>query len=360
MDRDQKSDRSDKGQMKTNQSAPNPGLRVLETRHRFIPNSVMKIDLVTIIIVTWNCKEEIKTCLKSLQEQHDLFPEFETLVVDNASEDGTREYLRAGDPSFIGIGLRVMYNSSNVGLSLATEQAFRIAAGDWILLCNADITFNENVVRLFSYGYSHPDEIVTVEMVNEEGTPPTYVHSFPTVTGVFFGFGLIGSFLDRKLLDRLLKKPTGHSYEDQSSIVSVDSPGASFLFFKRSIVDKLGRIFDTSLPVWWNDVDLAKRAQRAGVRRVLISDLKVKHGLGQGGSNRMPDTTKRRLFCRSMIIYAQKWKLHPRLLQSLFCADAILGVPIYAIARSRSGGFAEALRNSISHAAAQTSGILGS
>ena len=324
-----------------------------------ISNLTKKGDMVSIIIVTWNCKEEIKACLESLFEVNNLLPEFETLVVDNASEDGTMEYLRAYEPSFREMRLHVVYNSRNVGLSSATDQAYRMATGDWILLCNPDITFNRNVRQFFSYGLSHPDQIVTVEMVSEDWVPPTYVHSFPTVTSVFFDFGLVGSFLRRKLLDHLKRKITGHQNEYRSSIVSVDSPGASFLLFKRSVVDQLGFIFDGSLPVWWNDVDLAKRAERAGVKRVLLADLKVKHGMGRGGSDRMSNADKRRLFCRSMIIYARKWKMRSRLVQLLFCADAIFGLPIYAIVQWRERSFTEALRNSISLVGAQMSSVLG-
>ncbi len=71
---------------------------------------------LSIIIVTWNCKKEITTCLMSLARLHNLPIEIETIVVDNGSTDGTVEYLRESELTLKGIGMNVIYNSKNAGL----------------------------------------------------------------------------------------------------------------------------------------------------------------------------------------------------------------------------------------------------
>ena len=316
--------------------------------------------MLSIIIVTWNCRGEVENCLTSLAELKDLPADLETLVVDNASEDGTVGFLRDSSSSFADIGLDVTYNSRNVGLSAATEQANRKARGNLILLCNPDITFNENLRQLVAYGLSHPKEMVTVEMVNNDGTSQRVIHRrFPTVTRVFFDFGTVGTYLDQKFMNQLVRK--NYSYQDEifPPVAAIEQPGASFLLFNRSLIDQLGFIFDESLPVWWNDVDLARRAERAGIPRILLSDLNVRHGLGRSGSRKMPSMTQWYIFCRSMLFYARKWKMHPRLLQLLFCADAVFSVPLSVIVQGRSGGIFEVLRRSLPRAAAQVSGVLG-
>ena len=63
--------------------------------------------MLSIIIVAWNCQEEVMNCLRSLAELKDLLPDLQTLVVDNGSEDGTRQSLEASSSRFTNIGLEV-------------------------------------------------------------------------------------------------------------------------------------------------------------------------------------------------------------------------------------------------------------
>ena len=316
--------------------------------------------MLSIIIVAWNCQEEVMNCLRSLAELRDLPPDLQTLVVDNGSEDGTRQSLEASSSRFTNIGLEVTYNSRNVGLSSATQQAYRKAHGSWILLCNPDVTFNANLGQMVAYGISHPDEMITADMVNNDGTLQRVIHRrFATITRVFFDFATVGTYLDEKFMNHLVRRNYSYQNELLPSVAVIEQPGASFLLFNRGLIQKLGFIFDLALPVWWNDVDLARRAERAGIQRILLSEVRVKHGLGRSGSKKMPSGTQWRIFCRSMLFYARKWKMHPHLLQLMFCADAILTVPLSAIVQGRSHGIFKVLRRSIPRAAAQMSGILG-
>jgi GT2 family glycosyltransferase len=317
--------------------------------------------MISIIIVTWNCKEEVMNCLRSLAELRNLPADLQTIVVDNGSEDGTRELLQASSSRFLDVGLEVTYNSKNVGLSSATQQAYHEARGDLILLCNPDITFNDNVRRLVAYGLSHPNEMITTEMVNRDGTLQRVIHRrFATVTRVFFDFSTIGTYLDEKFMNHLVRKNYTYQNEILPLVAAIEQPGASFLLFNRGSLDKVGVIFDLGFPVWWNDVDLARRAEKAGIQRTLLSDVKVEHGLGRSGSRKMPSGTQWYVFCRSMLLYARKWKMHPHILKLLFCADAILSVPLTAVVQSRTRGILGVVKKTIPRAAAQMSGVLGS
>jgi N-acetylglucosaminyl-diphospho-decaprenol L-rhamnosyltransferase len=304
--------------------------------------------MLTIIIVAWNCREEVLRCLESLEQVGRLSLDFETLVVQSR------------ESAFANIGLEVIRNSRNVGLSAATEQAYSRASGDWILLCNPDILFNRDAGKLLSYGLSNPYEMVTVELVNYDGTPQRVIHRrFPTVTRVYFDFGLVGSYIDEKVMNHLVRKNYAYQDEILPSVTAIEQPGGSFLLLNRTIINKLGFIYDRLFPVWWNDVDLAKRAEAAGIRRTLMTDVQVRHGLGRSGSRRMASSVQWRLFCKSMFLYARRWKMHPRLIQLLFSIDAIAFVPLSLMVQSKSRGLRTTLKRSISLAAAQMSGVLG-
>jgi|SRR5205807_592222 len=322
-------------------------------------NSFREVKMLSIIIVSWNSKEELMNCLKSLAQLAEIPLEFEAIVVDNASDDGTVQSIMGFMSDNRNVSLRVIPNSRNVGLSRATDQAYREATGEWILLSNPDILFDRNVTLLLSYGHLHPDAMITAEMVNENGKPQRVIHRrFPTVARVFFDFGSLGSYLDEKLMNHLVRKSYCYQDVEFGPVVALESPGASFLLLNRRLVDKLGLIFDPAFPVWWNDVDLARRAQTQGIQRILLSNVKVKHGLGRG-SRKVSRPIRRYLFCRSMILYARRWKMHPQLVQLLFSADAIISVFLSAIVQTRTQGLLSNLKGSITHAAAQMSGVLG-
>lgn len=315
--------------------------------------------MLTIIIVAWNCREEVVECLRSLARVGRFPLDFETIVVDNASEDGTASALQSMKVELSRLGFEVVLNTRNVGLSAATEQAFSLSKGEWILLCNPDIIFGTEARTLVSYGLSNPGEIVAPEMTDYDGKLQRVIHRrFPTVSRVFFDFAFVGSYLDEKLMHHLVRRNYAYQGETFPKIASIEQPGASFLLLSRSVVEKLGFIFDKRFPVWWNDVDLSRRAQAAGIQRTLLSEVKVRHGLGRSGSKRMPRSTQWHLFCRSMVSYALKWKMHPHLLRLLFSLDAIASVPVLVLVQSRFNGFRASFRSSISHAAAQLGGVL--
>src|SRR5436309_1277597 len=90
---------------------------------------------LSIIIVNWNTRELLAQCLHSVLEEirssEDL--EVETIVVDNASRDGSAAMVRRRFPS---VGL--IENSDNAGFARANNQAIRQSRGEYLLLLNPD------------------------------------------------------------------------------------------------------------------------------------------------------------------------------------------------------------------------------
>jgi len=80
--------------------------------------------------VNWNRKELLRACLASLACQRDV--EFETIVVDNGSSDGSAD-MAAHD-----FGVRVIRNTHNLGFCAANNQGIAAARGEFIALLNND------------------------------------------------------------------------------------------------------------------------------------------------------------------------------------------------------------------------------
>jgi GT2 family glycosyltransferase len=85
---------------------------------------------ISVAVVNWNRREYLRACLVSLAAQRGV--DFEVIVVDNGSSDGSAEMARAE------FGVRVIANAANLGFCAANNQAFAAARGQFIALLNND------------------------------------------------------------------------------------------------------------------------------------------------------------------------------------------------------------------------------
>ncbi|NOT56678.1 MAG: glycosyltransferase, partial [Deltaproteobacteria bacterium] len=88
--------------------------------------------LLSIVIVSWNCQEELSSCVDSLL-QHPYSGEQEIIVVDNDSRDGTVPALSERFPR-----VRVIQTGANLGFGRAANFGLRQARGDVLLVLNPD------------------------------------------------------------------------------------------------------------------------------------------------------------------------------------------------------------------------------
>lgn len=317
---------------------------------------------ISIIIVTWNSREAVLRCLRSLDALGKLPFSLETIVVDNFSSDGTSQALADQKATIAKIGLKLLTNPRNLGLSMATEQAYKIASGEWILLCNPDIVFTTDFPKMVSYARSQSDfRMLAAEMVNRDGSVQrVVVRRFPTVARVFFSFSVLGYGLDMYFLGNFFADDcTYKRAKFIEPVTSVDQPGASFLLLSREAIERIGGIFSAEFPIWWNDVDLAKRAQSAGIKRGIMPGVRIPHELGYS-SKRLSRPTRRYIFCQSMVRYCRKWKMHPKLIQSLFVLDGLINLIGVWPMWSAQLGLSRGIRECFEYGRSQLRGILTS
>lgn len=90
------------------------------------------VDL-SIIIVNWNTRDYLRSCLASIYAHPPLGYSFEVIVVDNASSDGSVDMVRQEFPQ-----VRLIVNEYNYGFAKATNQGYRISQGRYIMTLNPD------------------------------------------------------------------------------------------------------------------------------------------------------------------------------------------------------------------------------
>ena len=86
----------------------------------------MSDDLsISVVIVNWNSKNDLGECLESLEKQDER--DFEVIVVDNGSVDGSIELVRERFPA-----VKLVENDENVGFAEACNRGMEQATGSWI------------------------------------------------------------------------------------------------------------------------------------------------------------------------------------------------------------------------------------
>ena len=99
-----------------------------------LSKKVKELPLITVITVSFNCKEEIKTTIKSVINQS--YPNIEYIIVDGGSEDGTLDVIKKYTEY-----IDYWISEPDKGLYDAMNKGIQLSQGKWIIFLNAGDTF---------------------------------------------------------------------------------------------------------------------------------------------------------------------------------------------------------------------------
>ena len=208
--------------------------------------------MVSITIVTWNSAQYLGDCFSSIQKQDHR--DFEVIVVDNASSDGTQGLLHEVEPRW-----RVIYNEANVGFAAGQNQAMRASAGAWVLCLNPDIVLSPDFVsQLVAVGEAHPDAgSLCGKLLRWDFAAEQHKTNIIDSTGIYFTPNM-------RHLDRGAEERDTGQYERLQYVFGTSGAAA---MFRRKFIDDVsveGQFFDEEFFAFREDADLAWRAQIMG------------------------------------------------------------------------------------------------
>lgn len=102
---------------------------------RFRDAAQRAVPKISIVVLTFNNLEINRLCIKSIMEKT-AYPDYELIVVDNGSSDGTREYLLGLSEKAVGV--KVILNEKNLGFAAGNNVGIRASDGDHVVLLNND------------------------------------------------------------------------------------------------------------------------------------------------------------------------------------------------------------------------------
>ena len=215
----------------------------------------------SIIIPFYNMGFYLRECLKSVfSQQH--YRNFEIIIVDNASEDGTKEWIRVHYPE-----CRLISNRQNLGFSKAVNQGISISKGEYILVLNADVTLESRCL------FHLNDAVKKNRNIGMAGG----VILYPDKKTIYS----CGLFLSkaRRVYNRLEKKIYS---EDEIGRIKLDCfwPSGACAIYRREMLEdiKIGEeYFDEDFFFLLEDFDVAWRAEKRGWRGVFCPDAIAYH-----------------------------------------------------------------------------------
>ena len=271
---------------------------------------------VSINIVTYNAKKYLPFCLSSILNQS--YKNFEVVIVDNNSQDGTQEYIKINYPN-----IKLIENKENMGFAHAHNQAISINDSEYVLVTNQDIFLENDFLEI---------------LVNFADNNKEY--------GSFGGrlkkmkFNENNAFEKLNFLDSLYLKHTlgyrfinfGEGIEDSNSFnenKDVFGISGALVMYTRTALENIkygeSEYFDNDFFMYKEDIDLAWRLYNKGYKAVYLANAIAYHERGfSGGDNGVKDTIKRKSKDKELLAKISYRNHFYILVKNLFWADFIL------------------------------------
>jgi GT2 family glycosyltransferase len=286
------------------------------------------VDL-SIVIVSFNCRDLLLRCLECIPAAAAPLA-FETIVVDNASVDGTPDAVRAGFPA-----VRLVASGDNLGFGAANNVGVGMATGRWLVLLNPDTEARpaslSTLARLLEGDRSIG--LVGPRLVYPDGSLQPSCRAFPSLA--------TGLIVLLKLYRAVRWLPAIRRYDchglDYDRPADVDQVMGACMVISRALFTRLEG-FDERFWMWFEEVDLCYRVKADGLRVHYTPSAVVMHRLGQSAVL-LHSVFAQRMYARSLVAFFRKHHgaAAAALLRSVAWVGVVLAHGAQTIRRMRAG-----------------------
>jgi len=253
---------------------------------------VEAFPLVSVVVVTYGGLELTKACLDSLLHG-ETWPRLEVLVVDNASTDGTPEYLRnlvLADPR-----VRCILNPENRGFAAANNQGVREARGEVVVLLNNDTVVPPGLMgRLVAHLRRDRTIGLLCPTTNFCGNEARVEPSYDSGASGAVPLAAMSAFAARR------------AREHRGRIFDIGVAAMYCVAMRKGVSDQVGPLDEAYGVGMFEDDDFAVRMREAGYRVVCAEDAYVHH-VGQGAFRKLSPAEYDALWKKNQAYFEKKW-----------------------------------------------------
>ncbi|MFM7671883.1 MAG: glycosyltransferase family 2 protein [Bacteroidota bacterium] len=255
---------------------------------------------LSVIIVNYRVPHFLEQCLLSVQKASGGL-QVEVIVVDNASGDGSVEYLSPRFPE-----VRFIQSTENLGFAKASNRGFQASKGAYILFLNPDTILSENSLSgPIQFLEQRPEAgALGIQMIDGNGRfLPESKRAFPDPVTAFYKIVGLSRLFPRSA--RFARYHLGHLLPDTDHEIDVVS--GAFFMIRRSVLEKVD-LFDEQFFMYGEDIDLSHRIQQAGFVNHYFAGSTIVHFKGESTQKQSHRYVK--LFYGAMSQFVEKHRAH--------------------------------------------------
>lgn len=252
---------------------------------------------LSIIIVNYNTRDLTTQTIESVINTLKSNVDYEIILVDNNSTDGSIEFLESNFSQ-----IKIIKNTCNLGFSKANNTAIKQSKGNYVLLLNSDTIVLENCLEeCVTYMEKNKDiGVLGCKLLLENGElDHACKRGFPKPeASLFYLLKLNRIFPENKKFGQYTM-----GYLNEDEVNEVDSLTGAFMMLRREIISEVG-LLDEDFFMYGEDLDWCFRIKEAGWKVVYYPKAKIIHY--KGGSSKKKGFKTIYEFHRAMLLFYNK------------------------------------------------------
>jgi polysaccharide pyruvyl transferase CsaB len=257
-------------------------------RYEIVKNGLRSVTpKASIVIITYNNLPLNRICLESVYSNTD-YPNYEVIVVDNDSSDGTQEFLqefKQKQPD-----LKLILNKTNNGFAKANNQGLKVAEGEYLVLLNNDTLVPPGWLTRLIKHLQDPEIGLVGPVTNFAGNEARIPVMYTT-------------------WEEMELFANEHSWLNDNQIADIPVLAMFCLAFRKDIFSEIGELDEDFGIGMFEDDDYCQRVRKNGYRTICAIDTYVHH-VGQASFKKLIRTgSYDPLFEKNKARYEAKWRL---------------------------------------------------
>lgn len=253
---------------------------------------------LSIIIVNYKTLKLTSNCIDSIIKSNTKGLDYEIIVVDNASADGSIEAIQKQFPR-----VKTIINNENQGFSKANNLGIKAAIGEYILLLNSDTIVELNTLKGaydFIKDHKHIGALGCKILLPSGKLDVACKRSFPTpMNGIYHSLNLDDAFPESVRFGEY-----NLTFVDENKTCSIDCIMGAFMMVPRKVIEVVGML-DEDYFMYGEDVDWCYRIKNAGYQVMYYPEVRIfHHKKASGIGKRNPKVVE--AFYDSMVIFYNK------------------------------------------------------
>jgi GT2 family glycosyltransferase len=244
-------------------------------------------DLVSIIILTYNNLHLTEQCINSIVK-FTSYPNYELVIVDNASNDGTVDYLKklVAEKN----NVKVIFNTDNNGFAGANNQGIKESSGKYIILLNNDTIVSPNWLgKLITYLNSNDEFGMVGPVTNCIGNEAMVPTNYNTLAG-------------------MLEFAEQYTISHEGRVFEIKVLAMYCVAMRRSLFNEIGYLDESFAIGMFEDDDFSLRVKNSGYKVICAEDVFIHH-FNRSSFKLLSEQEYKKIFEANKQLFENKWEI---------------------------------------------------